>query len=358
MISKEFFKQIEIFAEEKNMDLEKVYDAFTKGLANAYKKENGNSFVRVEFKPEKNEINMYSRKKVVTEDEKFDDIVDALPISLLEAKQLKAYAKVGDVIETPITIKEFRRLAVSQAKQVFTQNIKSIEKEGTLDKLKQYENELLTLPVVEVKEKFIKLRLDDTTYPSIKVSELIPGENYWAGDKMTVYVSKLDQTKKGVFLNCTRIHQKLVVRLLEKYIPEIASGVVEIKGISREAGRLTKLCVISNNEKVDAVGAIIGERGSRINEITKQLNGERVEVFKFSTEPEILVRNALKPVDVISVASIDAEKKTCVVVVPDDQVSLAIGRKGNNIRLFLESTGWSHIDVKSETQADEEGIAW
>ncbi|MFI3329516.1 MAG: transcription termination factor NusA [bacterium] len=356
MISKEFFKQIEVYAVEKNMEIDKVYDAFSKGLANAYKKENGNSAVRVEFKPEKNEINMFSRKKVVTEDEKFDDILDAMPISLLEAKQLKAYAKVGDVIETPITIKEFRRLAVSQAKQVFTQNIKNIEKEGTIDKLKHYENEILTLPVVEVKENFIKLRLDDSTYPSIRTTELIPGENYWAGDKMTVYVSKLDQTKKGVFLNCTRIHPRLVVRLLEKFIPEVASGVVEIKGISREAGRLTKVCVISNNEKVDAVGAIIGERGSRINEITNQLNGERLEVFKFSTEPEILIRNALKPVDVVSVVGIDEEKKHCTVIVPDDQVSLAIGRKGNNIRLFLESSGWSHIDIKSETQAQEEGL--
>ncbi len=358
MISKEFFKQLEVFAEEKNIEVEKIYDAFSKGLANAYKKENGNSAVRVEFKPEKNEINMFSRKKVVTEDNKFEDILDAMPISLLEAKQIKAYAKVGDVIETPITIKEFRRLAVSQAKQVFTQNIKNIEKEETVEKLKHYENELITLPVIEVKENFIKLRLDDITFPSIRTSELIPGENYWVGDKMTVYINKLDQTKKGVFLNCTRISPKLVVRLLEKYIPEVASGVVEIKGISREAGRLTKLCVLSNNEKVDAVGAIIGERGSRINEITKQLNGERLEVFKFSEEPEILIRNALKPVDVVSVSSIDAERKTCVVVVPDDQVSLAIGRKGNNIRLFLESTGWSHIDIKSETQADEEGLAW
>ncbi len=356
MISKEFFKQIEVYAVERNMDIDKVYDAFSKGLANAYKKENGNSAVRVEFKPEKNEINMFSRKKVVTEDEKFEDILDAMPITLLEAKQLKAYAKVGDVIETPITIKEFRRLAVSQAKQVFTQNIKNIEKDGMIDKLKHFENELLTLPVIEVKENFVKLRLDDSTYPSIRTSELIPGENYWAGDKMTVYVSKLDQTKKGVFLNCTRIHPRLVVRLLEKHIPEIASGIVEIKGISREAGRLTKLCVHSNNEKVDAVGAVIGERGSRINEITRQLNGERLEVFKFSTEPEILIRNALKPVDVVAVVGIDAERKTCTVIVPDDQVSLAIGRKGNNIRLFLESTGWSHIDIKSETQAEEEGL--
>ncbi|MFI3252324.1 MAG: transcription termination factor NusA [bacterium] len=358
MISKDFFKQLEMFAEARNLDIDKILDAFAKGLVNAYKRENGNTCVRVEFKQEKNEINMYSRKKVVSEDFPMEDVLDALPVSLLEAKQIKTYAKIGDIIETPIVIKDFRRHAVSQAKQVLTQNIKNFEKETTLEKFKQFDQELLTLQVLDVNEKFVKLRIDDTTYASIRAEELIPGENFWPGDKMSVYVSKIDQTKKGVFLNCTRTHPKLVVRLLEKYIPEVAEGIVEIKGISREAGRLTKVCVLSNNEKVDAVGAIIGERGSRINEIIAQLNGERLEVFKFSTEPEILIRNALKPVDVISVASIDVERKQCVVVVPDDQVSLAIGRKGNNIRLFLEASGWSHIDIKSETQANEEGLAW
>lgn len=359
MTSKEFFKQLEIVAAERNIEIEQIIDAFSKGLVNAYKKEHGNTAVRVEIKPAKNELNMYSRKVVVADlDERPELDLDAMPILLADAKKIKSSYKLGDIIEASISIKELGRLAVGQAKQVFTQNIKTIEKENACQRFQKYKDEMLNLTVIGVTDTFLKLALEEKQSCIIPLSQLIPGEEYVVGDKINVYINRIDQNRKGVSLECTRLNTKLVVRVLEKIVPEVASGVVEIKGIAREAGHLTKICVDSNNEKVDAIGSIVGERGRRINEVMEYLNGERIELFKYSNDPETLIKNALKPVNVITLVNFDPEKKTTSVVVPDDQVSLAIGRKGSNIRLFLESTGWSGIDIKSASQAEELEYKW
>lgn len=354
MINKVFFEQAAELAQARGITVEDVYETFKKSLENSFKKIYGNTSCKVIINPDRNEILLYSVHKIV--EELSEELEPEAPAEMLvsEAKKIKASAKVGDILEQQINIKNFNRTAVSAAKSVYTQGLKTKEREKAYEYFKSLENEMVNAEVSNINEKYITLKLGYNVVTSIPVTELLPNDRFEIGDSIRVYIKKVENTTKEPKVSVSRTDRALVTRLMENYIPEIKTGIIEIKGIARDPGDRSKIALYSNDPKVDAIGSCVGEGGSRIREIVNALGGEKVDLYKWSEDPEELITNSLQPASVTKVLSIDPKAKSSVVVVPNEHLSLAIGKSGQNVRLAVQSCGWK-IDIMPTSEAFEKG---
>ncbi len=352
MISKEFFKALEQVAEDRDIPKEKILDIFGKGLLNAYKKDyNGQQNAKVVFNEEKAEILIVATYLVV---ETIDPEAEkGIQITADDAQELKKNARVGDIIEVKITPKDFGRIAASSAKQILTQGLKQLERERNYEIFTDKTGEMVIAEIVAMNDDFVTLFLGYDTETSIPARDLV-GTDLVMGSQIRVYITKVEQTTKGPKVYVSRTDRNLVKRLMEQAIPELQEGIVEIMGLARDPGDRCKVCVASNNPKVDPVGACLGRNGVRIREVIDSLSGEKIDIYKYSEDPRELVSNAIQPAKSIAVI-IDVKEKSATVIVPDDQLSLAIGKRGQNARLAVQSSGWK-IDIKSETDALIQGI--
>lgn len=352
MISKEFFENVSLMAQERGITEEQALEAVREGLIKAYRKANGNASARVEFRPEKNEILMYSQMLVV---EEIDPTLEIGQILLKDAKEISNRYKLGDTVEQKIDPKkEFGRIAVSTGKQTFNQSIRNAEKGNITEYFKKCENEMIEAKVLRIDEKGVVLSLANNYTTLLPKREILPNDNFKPEDKIKVYLVSVEESTKGPKITVSRSDKNLVIRLMEKEIPEIADGTIEIMGIARDAGDRSKVAIRSTDENVDAIGSCVGEKGSRINGVVNALNGEKIDLYKYSNTPEELIANSLQPAEVIAVIDVDPKAKTSLAIVPDDQLSLAIGKAGQNVRLAVQSCGWK-IDIKSESDAKAEG---
>ena len=355
MINKEFFKNAEEVAESKGISVEDVYDNFSKGLVNSYKKIYGNTSCRVVINPEKCEILLFGVHKVVAELSETPNPEEPAEMLLEDAKKIKASYKVGDIVEQQINIKEFGRTAIGAAKSVYTQGVRTRQRELAYEHFKGLENEMVLGEVTNITDKFVSLDLGMNVSTILPTTELLPNDNFKIGDSVRVYIKRVEQTSKDPRVSVSRTDRALVTRLMENNIPEIKSGVIEIKGIARDPGDRSKIALFSNDPHVDAIGSCVGEGGARIREIVNALGGEKVDLYEWSEDPEELVSNALQPASVTQVIEIDEKNKTSKVVVPDEQLSLAIGKSGQNVRLAVQSCGWK-IDIMPTSEAYQKGL--
>lgn len=353
MISKDFFLALEDLEREKGISKELFIQELENALACACKKHIGEATnVEVKLNSEKYTIRVYSYKNIVEVVEDPDK-----EISLEEAQEIKKSYEIGGRVAKEISPKEFSRVAAQTAKQVIMQKLKEIEKNQTLDQYSEKENEMLVGVVNRTKE-------DGTVYVEIGKNQMegvlmpndqIPGEKFKFGDKIKVYVKKVREYGKGVQVVLSRSCADFVKRLFENEVPEIRAGLVVIKSIAREAGYRTKIAVYSTDPDIDAVGACVGAKGVRINAISNnELHGEKIDVIPWNENNFDFVANALSPAKVLMVQG-NEDKKEATVVVPDDKLSLAIGREGQNARLAARLTNWK-IDVKSYSNAIKLGI--
>jgi N utilization substance protein A len=352
MTSKEFFKALEVLSEERDIPKEKILEVFGRGLINAYKKAyNGKQNAEVVFNEEKAEITLVARSLVVKEVD--PEAEPGTQMSLEEARELKKTVKIGDIIEEKITPKNFGRLAASTAKQMLTQGLKQLERERNLEYFSGKVGEMLSAEIVQINDEFVTLFLGKDTETSIPARDLLPSDLF-LGNRLSVYITKVQETTKGPKVYVSRTDRNLVKRLMENAIPELKDGVIEIIGLSRDPGDRCKVCVASNNPDVDPVGACLGRNGVRIKSVIDSLNGEKMDIYKYSDDPKELISNSIQPAKTIAVI-IDVKEKSALAIVPDDQLSLAIGKKGQNARLAVQSCGWK-IDIKPESDALEQGI--
>lgn len=375
MINKDFYKLAEEDAESRGFNVDEVLACMERALIMAFKKEHGNTSCRVEFKKDKNEILLYSIHKVVeeytdyskteenvlvteekTEEAKEEPAEPQYAEMLLEdAKKIKSSYKVGDLVLQPENLKTYSRMTILAAGNMYKQGVRTLEREKAYNYFKEFENEMINAEVSNVGDRFITLKLGFNVTTILPLSDLLPNDRLAIGDFVKVYVKKVEQTTKEPKVVVSRTERNLVTRLLENYIPEIKSGIIEVKGIARDPGDRTKIAIYSNDDKVDAIGSCVGEGGSRIREIVAALGGEKVDLYKWSEDPEELIANSLQPASVTKVLNIDPKTKTSQVVVPDDHLSLAIGKSGQNVRLAVQSCGWK-IDIMPTSEAYEKGL--
>ena len=352
MTSKEFFKALEVLSEERDIPKEKILEVFGRGLINAYKKAyNGKQNAEVVFNEERAEITLVARSLVVAEVD--PEAEPGTQMSIEEAKELKKNVRIGDIIEEKITPKNFGRLAASTAKQMLTQGLKQLERERNLEYFTNKVGEMLSAEIVQINDEFVTLYLGKETETSIPARDLLTSDLF-LGNRLSVYITKVEETTKGPKVYVSRTDRNLVKRLMENAIPELKDGVIEIIGLARDPGDRCKVCVSSNNPDVDPVGACLGRNGVRIKSVIDSLNGEKMDIYKYSDDPKELISNSIQPAKTIAVI-IDVKDRSALAIVPDDQLSLAIGKKGQNARLAVQSCGWK-IDIKPESDAKEQGI--
>lgn len=349
---KDFIKAMSAIEEDRKLSKQVVISALEEALSKAFRKhiEIPDALVRVDLNEDSNEIKVYQQRLIV---ELVED--DELEISLEDAKCVNQNLELGGVVEEEVDIRTFGRAAVILAKNVMKQKIREAEKlaiyEEYIDKL----DDLVFGQVESVEEKFTLVNIGKTIALMPRVAQ-IPNETYKEGQTIRVVVSEVNKETKGAQVLVSRADANLVKRLFEKEVPEIYQGVIEIKAIAREAGERTKMAVYSKNENVDPIGACIGPRGARVQVIIDELNGEKIDIFKWSDDITELIKNALAPAEVIAVINNTNERRGgLLVVVPDHQLSLAIGKKGKNARLAVKLTNHK-IDIKSETEVRAAGI--
>lgn len=341
-MNKEMLIALDILEKEKGISKEIVTSALEAALVSAYKRNYGQAQnVEVEFNTETGNIRIYSVKEVV--EMVFDS---TLEVGLEEALAINKAYELGDKIRFEVTPKDFGRIAAQTAKQVIMQRIREAERSVVYDEFIAYENDILNGVVERQDSRYIYVNLGKIEAVLAK-QEQIPGEVYQAHDRIKVYVTKVENTSKGPQVFVSRSHPDLLKRLFEQEIPEIYDGVVEILSIAREAGDRSKVAVRSRDENVDPVGTCVGPRGQRVQAIVNELRGENMDIVEWSEDPATYIGNALNPAQVIQV-DFHPENNSCTVVVPDYQLSLAIGKKGQNARLAAKLTGFK-IDIKSET---------
>lgn len=356
MVSKDIFKNLEEYAALNGAEFDEILEVLKKSLAAAAKKVAPNATITVKINVEKHELQVLAQRKVVevlSEELGEDDICE---ITLEEAKKIKPNAKVGDILTQSISPKDdFGRQAARSAKSTLTSNVKALHREKSYYFFKDLEGEMISADVLEIKDTFITLNLGQQVTTILPKAEMLPNDVFYPGDKIKVYVKKVEQTTKEPKVKVSRLDRNLITRLLENFIPEIKDGTIEIKGIARDAGDRSKIAIASVDPKVDALGSCVGENGSRIREVVNALNGEKIDLYKWSDDPEELIKNSLQPAKVTTVLNVDPKEKTSLAIVPDDQLSLAIGKSGQNVRLAVQSCGWK-IDIKPVSQAYEEGL--
>lgn len=356
MVNKELFKILEEYAVECGVEFEELLEVLKKSLAASAKKIDPKSSINVKVNVEKNEIVIQAQKRVVEKLSEGTEELEMAEITLEEAKLVKPHAKVGDIITKNISTKDdFGRQAARSAKSTFASNIKSLLREKAYNYFKEFEDEMISATVLENKETFVTLSIGQGITTILPKSEFLPNDSFLPGDRIKVYVKKVEQTSKDPKVKVSRIDRNLITRLLENYIPEIKDGTIQIKGIARDAGDRCKIAIYSTDPKVDALGSCVGENGNRIKEVVTSLNGEKIDLYKWSDDPEELIKNSLQPAKVTIVLDIDPKEKTSLAVVPDDQLSLAIGKAGQNVRLAVQSCGWK-IDIKPVSEAYQEGL--
>lgn len=344
--SKEFLDALNLVAKEKGIDKEIIFEAIEASLVSACKKHFGTSQnIKVDMNRETGEVKCYMQKTIV---ETVED--PQLEIALDMARVVKADYQVGDVVDIEVTPKNFGRISAQTAKQVVVQKFREAEREILFNQYITKEREVVTAVVQRKERRNVILQMGKID-AVLAANEQIPGEQYNFMDRVKVYVLEVKQTTKGPQIFVSRTHPELVKRLFEQEVPEVHDGTVEIKSIAREAGSRTKIAVYSKNENVDALGACVGQNGYRVNVIVSELGGEKIDVINWSEDPKEFIAAALSPSKVLEVALNEAEQ-SAKIVVPDHQLSLAIGKEGQNARLSAKLTGW-RIDIKSETQARE-----
>ena len=338
----EFFEAIEAIEKEKGIPRGYMYDKIKQAMLAAFRKDNPEceDNVAIDLDEEKSRIEMYVTKTVV------DEVEDpSHEINLEAAKKLSRRAKLGDTVNIPVETKKFGRIAAQQAKQIITQGIREAEKSNIIRDYERKREEVIAALVVKRDDKTGDVVVDTgTSNALLSKAEQIPGEDLYVGDRVKVFVSEVRREgESGPIVTISRTHPGLMKRLLETQIPEIEDGIVLVKGIAREAGSRTKVAVLSRDEDVDAVGACIGNRGMRIAEIVEELHGEKIDVIEYSENAEQYIAAALSPAKVKYV-EFDGER-SAKVIVDADQLSLAIGKEGQNVRLAAKLTGYK-IDIK------------
>ena len=380
MNSKEFKLAVENLSKEKGIDKDVIFDAMELALTSAYKKNyHSLSNVRVDINRETGEIKIFSYKTVVfsKEYEKKDGVLekeiitdedgneveiekefhfdDRIHITLEDARKQVPGIEVGETIEKEVTPKDFGRVAAATAKQVVVQKIREAEREIINNEFSDKQDEMVTglVAMEDVRNYYIDLGRTQGILPK---NEIIPGETIKMGSSIKVYITKVENNSKGPLILLSRKHYGFVKRLFELEIPEINEGVILIYSVARDAGNRTKIAVYSENANVDPVGACIGEHGSRINRIIEELNGEKIDIVKYESDEARFIENALSPARNLHVFVTDEKKKEALVVASDEDLSLAIGKKGMNVKLAARLTHFK-IDVETIEQAKEKGIS-
>lgn len=368
MNNKEFIKALDDIISEKGISKDVVYDAMELALATAYKKNFGSKTnVKVKIDRTTGDIKVFSYYVVVDDYDDGEDSVDEegnaihIPpeinpdaqILLEEAREIDPTIEIGETIEKEVTPKDFGRVAASTAKQVLTQKIREAERENIMAEFQDKQGEMMMglLAMEDQKNYYVDL---GKSRGIMAKSEIIPGEILKMGTNVRVYITKVEETPKGPLILCSRKHYGFVKRLFETEIPELVDGTIELYSVIREPGVRSKVAVYSNDEKVDPVGACIGERGSRIASILKELNGEKIDLIRYSPDPATFIASALAPAKDVTVNIIDPVKREALAIVNDENLSLAIGRKGTNIKLASRLTKYK-IEVKTLKQINEEG---
>lgn len=354
--NKELVEAIRALCQEKDLSEDMLFATVEDALKKAYAKNRAKG----EAEPSANnisatidratgEIHVYTRRLIVEEVEKPAD-----QISLEEARAIKDSYQMGDIVETDVTPRNFLRVAAQTAKGVIMQRLRDAERGRVYEEYADKENEILTAVVTRVDDKGAVVELMGRTEGYLERDQMIPGEVINMGDHLKVYVLEVqrgdDMTRRGPQVRVSRTHPNLVKRLFEMEVPEIAGGKVLIKGIAREAGSRTKMAVHSTEVLIDPVGACVGQRGDRVTRVVDELRGEKIDIIKWSENPAEFIANALNPANVREVYTEASGQRSCIVVVPDNQLSLAIGKEGQNARLAAKLTGWK-IDIKSQSQA-------
>lgn len=348
MVNKDFFAALADLERQRGIAEDVFISALSTALASAYKRLNdGNSAnVDVQLNPEKCTIRFYYTRKVVEGDEAGDG-----EITLADAKLEKKSAKVGDVLSKEFVPKDFTRIAAQTAKQVILQRLHETERDNTLSEFTDKEGELMSGLVRKVDSRSVYIELGKGTIEGVLMAQdQVAGERYEVGDRIKVYVKRVKNGGRNAQVFVSRSAPGLVRRLFEEEVPEIKQGVVVIKGVAREAGHRTKIAIASSDPHIDAVGACVGNKGARVNAVVQELGGEKVDIILYSENPLEFIAKALSPATVFSITQTD--EKAAVAVVPDDKLSLAIGRDGQNARLAARLTGWK-IDVKSASAAEK-----
>ncbi len=359
MDSKAFKNAVALLVEEKNISEDVIYEAMELALTSAYKKNyNSLSNVRVDINRDTGDIKVYSFKTVMPEDatdEEGNPMFDErIHLTLEEARKQVPDINYGETIEEEVTPRDFGRVAAATAKQVVVQKIREAERDSIVNEFAEKENEMMSgiVAMEDARNYYIALGKAQGILPK---TEIIPGETIKMGSNIKVYISKVESTSKGPLILLSRTHYGLVKRLFELEIPEITEGIILVYSVAREAGVRTKIAVMSENSRVDAVGSCIGERGSRINRISEELNGEKIDVIAYDNNTEKFIENALSPAKNVRVFITNPKKQEAMVIVDNENLSLAIGKKGLNVRLASRLTHYK-IDVKTYDQAAEEGI--
>lgn len=363
MNGKEFIKAVDDIVKEKGIDRDVVFESMELALATAYKK-NFNSLTNSKIIIDRNtgNIKVYSYKTVVADEMATDEYLDTLDdededavefnpnyhITLTDARKINKALNVGDTIDTEVTPKDFGRVAASTAKQVIVQKIREAERNSLVNEYGDKQDEMLvgTVELEDVDNYFINLGRSNGILPK---KECIPGEKIEMGKQIKVYVSKVDNAGKSLFILLSRCHYGFLKRLFEHEIPELSDGSVVVYSVARDAGSRSKVAVYSENPNIDPIGACIGEKKSRISRIIDELNGEKIDIVKYDKDPQVFIANALSPAKDLHVIITDPKKQEAIVVVDDDNFSLAIGKKGQNVKLAARLTHYK-IDVQKKSE--------
>ena len=336
--------------EEKGIEKDVFLEMLKESIAKAYKKNylNSDANVRVEINEKTGKFRLFELRTVV------DDLEDEdLELSLEEAQAINPFYKIGDVVETEADVEHIGRLAAIQTKQLFRQKIRETEKETLYNEFADKKDDIITGIVDRVEDKFAIVNIGKTG-AFLALNQQIPGEKLKEGQHLKVYVCDVDRGTKGTHIVVSRTEPNFVKRLFELEVPEVFDGTVEIKAVSREPGERSKIAVYASNENIDPIGSCVGPKGSRVKNVVDELNGEMIDIIIWSNDPVEFISNALSPSEVKYV-SINEKDHSALVIVPDDQLSLAIGKRGQNARLAVRLTGWK-IDIKSVSEALENGL--
>ena len=348
-MNKELLEAMEVLEKEKNISKDTLIEAIENSLLTACKNHFGKADnVKVTVNPNTCDFAVYAEKAVV---ENVED--DCLEMSLADAKMLNPKYEIGDTVQIPLDSKKFGRIATQNAKNVILQKIREEERKALYNEYYMKEKDVMTGVVQRYLGRNVSINLGRVD-AILNESEQVKGETFRPTERVKVYVIEVKDTPKGPRVSVSRTHPDLVKRLFESEVAEVRDGTVEIKAIAREAGSRTKIAVKSNDANVDPVGACVGLNGSRVNSIVSELKGEKIDIINWDDNPAYLIENALSPAKVICVVA-DEEEREAQVIVPDYQLSLAIGKEGQNARLAARLTGFK-IDIKSETQAREMGL--
>ena len=359
MNSKEFIKALNFIEKEKGIDKEVVFEGMEAALMAAYKREYGVPNSKVVIDRKSGEISVYSYLTVVEDLDDDDDeryINEDIEISLTDARKIDKTLNVGDTIDTLVTPHDFGRVATSTAKQVLTQKIREAERAGIQELYGDKQDELLigTVDLEDTDNYYINLGKINGVLPK---KECIPGENIVMGSQLKVYVTKVDLNAKGMLVLLSRTHYAFLKRLFEIEIPEINDGTILVHSVARDAGSRSKVAVSSINDRIDPIGSCIGEKGSRIANILKEINGEKIDIVKYDSDPAVFIENALAPAKNLKVLISDPKKNEAMVIADKENFTLAIGKKGQNARLASRLTKYK-IDIKTVEDASNMGISF